>query len=99
MKIAAVCGSGLGSSFMLEMNIKSILDQLGIDQNDIEVTHFDLGSAMPDSADHFFVGQDLADATEKLGKDKVTVLKSIIDKNELKEKVVQYLQEAGRLSK
>ncbi|KYC69477.1 PTS lactose transporter subunit IIB [Bacillus coagulans] len=97
MKIAAVCGSGLGSSFMIEMNIKSILDQLGINQDDIEVTHFDMGSASPDSADHFFVGQDLADATEKLGADKVTVLKSIIDKNELKEKVVQFLQESGRL--
>ncbi|MDV2887907.1 PTS lactose transporter subunit IIB, partial [Alkalihalophilus pseudofirmus] len=44
MKIAAVCGSGLGSSFMVEMNIKSILDQLGINQDDIEVTHFDMGS-------------------------------------------------------
>jgi PTS system ascorbate-specific IIB component len=99
MKIAAVCGSGLGSSFMIEMNIQSILNQLGIDQSDIEVTHFDMGSAMPNSADHFFVGQDLADATEKLGQDKVTVLKSIIDKNELKEKVVQYLQESGRLPK
>lgn len=99
MKIAAVCGSGLGSSFMVEMNIKSILDQLDVNQDDIEVTHFDLGSAMPSSADHFFVGQDLAEATEKLGAEKVTVLKSIIDKNELKEKVVEYLQATNRLPK
>ena len=30
MKILAVCGSGLGSSFMLEMNIKKVLTQLGV---------------------------------------------------------------------
>lgn len=30
MKIMAVCGSGLGSSFMLEMNIKKVLNKLSI---------------------------------------------------------------------
>jgi PTS system ascorbate-specific IIB component len=97
MKIAAVCGSGLGSSFMIELNIKSILNQLGISEDDIEVTHFDMGSATPDAADHFFVGQDLADATEKLGKEKVTILNSIIDKNELKIKVTQFLEDKNLL--
>lgn len=28
MKIMAVCGSGLGSSFMMEMNIKKVLKKL-----------------------------------------------------------------------
>lgn len=93
MKIAAVCGSGLGSSFMIELNIKSIVNQLGISEDVLEVTHFDMGSATPDAADHFFVGQDLAEATEKLGKEKVTVLNSIIDKKELKEKVTQLLKD------
>ena len=31
MKIMAVCGSGLGSSFMVEMNIKKVLKKLNID--------------------------------------------------------------------
>ncbi|BBN97959.1 PTS sugar transporter subunit IIB [Sporolactobacillus terrae] len=93
MKIAAVCGSGLGSSFMIELNIKTILNQLGISEDVLEVTHFDMGSATSGSADHFFVGQDLAEAAEKLGKEKVTVLNSIIDKAELKEKVTQFLKD------
>ena len=30
MKILAVCGSGLGSSFMLEMNVQQILGEFGV---------------------------------------------------------------------
>ena len=36
MKIMAICGSGLGSSFMVEMNIKKVLKKLDIDA---EVEH------------------------------------------------------------
>lgn len=39
MKIMAICGSGLGSSFMVEMNIKKVLKKLNIDA---EVEHSDL---------------------------------------------------------
>lgn len=39
MKIMAICGSGLGSSFMVEMNIKKVLKKLNI-QADVE--HSDL---------------------------------------------------------
>ena len=36
MKIMAICGSGLGSSFMVEMNIKKVLKKLEIEA---EVEH------------------------------------------------------------
>ena len=49
MKIAAVCGSGLGSSFMVEMNIQGILKNLGV--NNVETAQFDVDSAMERSAD------------------------------------------------
>lgn len=51
MKFAAVCSSGLGSSFMVEMNIQAVLKELGIEG--VEVTHFDMGSAAPELADTF----------------------------------------------
>jgi PTS system ascorbate-specific IIB component len=89
MKIAAVCGSGLGSSFMVEMNISSILKKKGI--SSIETTHFDVGSAAPGTADYFFVGKDLADSMSRL--DNVVVLDSIIDKKELEEKITKVLAE------
>ncbi|GCF94127.1 PTS lactose transporter subunit IIB [Enterococcus florum] len=93
MKFAAVCGSGLGSSFMVEMNINSVLKELGVDG--VEVAHYDMGSAAPDLADVFFVGGDLADSAQHLGE--VIVLDSIIDMDELREKVSAVCQEKGLL--
>lgn len=90
-KFLAVCSTGLGSSFMVHMNIDEALKQLGID--DIEVDHADLGSVGPTTADVIFVGNDLADSTAGLGD--VVVLDSIIDKNELCEKVAAAAKRHG----
>lgn len=92
MKIAAVCGNGLGSSFMLEMNIKEVLKKLGIDN--VEVTHFDLSSAVNGAADHFVVSKDLASSL-KVDENNVTVLNSIVDKAELEEKLNHFLKSNG----
>lgn len=91
MKFAAVCSSGLGSSFMVEINIKKILKELNV--NDIDVTHFDLGSATRGSADVFFVGADLGDSILNKNVGEVVILNSIIDKKELKEKIEVLLEE------
>ncbi|MGL4696640.1 PTS sugar transporter subunit IIB [Enterococcus larvae] len=93
MKFAAVCGSGLGSSFMVEMNINTVLGELGV--SDVEVSHYDMGSAAPELADVFFVGGDLADSAQHLGE--VVVLNSIIDMDELKEKVTAVCKGKGLL--
>lgn len=74
---------------MVEMNIKSVLNELGI--NDVEVNHYDVGSAAPELADVFFVGGDLADSVQHLGN--VVVLDSIIDMDELREKVKKVAEE------
>ena len=47
-------------------------------------------------ADMFFVGGDLADSTTHLGN--VTVLDSIIDMDELREKVTAVVKDAGLLA-
>jgi len=86
MKIMAVCGHGLGSSFMLEMNIKKALEQIGVEA---EVEHADLSSATPDAADLFVVGKDLSSSIN-VQDDKKVVLNSIIDKKELEEKLRAY---------
>ncbi|OJG26520.1 hypothetical protein RU98_GL000576 [Enterococcus caccae] len=91
--MAAVCGSGLGSSFMVEMNINSVLNELGV--TGVEVAHYDMGSATPDLADVFFVGGDLADSAQHLGN--VVVLDSIIDMDELREKVKAVCVDEGLL--
>lgn len=93
MKFAAVCGSGLGSSFMVEMNINTVLSDLGVD--DVEVSHYDMGSASPDLADVFFVAKDLEDSAAHLGE--IVVLDSIIDLDELRDKVEKVCKEKGLL--
>ena len=60
LRIGTACGSGLGSSFMVQMNIESILKDLGV--SDVEVEHYDLGGADPSAADVWIVGRDLEDS-------------------------------------
>ncbi|WP_152657890.1 PTS sugar transporter subunit IIB [Oceanobacillus sp. CFH 90083] len=93
MKFLTVCGSGLGTSFMVEMNINQILQELGVDG--IEVAHSDLSSATPGDADVFFLAKDIADGGSHLGE--VVVLESIIDMDELREKVEKVVREKGYL--
>ncbi|GKT04087.1 PTS sugar transporter subunit IIB [Furfurilactobacillus entadae] len=84
MKILAVCQSGLGSSFMVKMNVQQILkdEHVDVDANDITVDHSDVGSATANSADYFFVESTLADALSGIPEDRVILLKSLIDKKE-----------------
>ncbi|PLR76730.1 PTS lactose transporter subunit IIB [Bacillus sp. V3-13] len=93
MKILAVCGSGLGSSFMLEMNVQEILDELGV--KGVEVGHSDLSSATPDMADFFIATKDIAEGMAHLGE--VVVIDSIIDKDGIREKLQQVLKAKGLL--
>ena len=76
MKIMAICGSGLGSSFMVEMNIKKVLKKLDIEA---EVEHSDLSSATPGAADLFVMAKDIASVPES----QLVVITNIIDINEL----------------
>lgn len=78
---------------MVEMNINSVLKELGV--TGVEVSHYDVGSAAPELADVFFVGGDLADSVQHLGN--VIVLNSIIDMDELREKVKKVMRENGKL--
>lgn len=93
LRIGTACGSGLGSSFMVQMNIETILNELGV--AGVNVEHYDLGSADPSAADIWIVGRDLADSANHLGD--VRVLNSIIDMDELRVLVTEICQEKGLL--
>ncbi|MCP3032513.1 PTS sugar transporter subunit IIB [Halobacillus sp. A1] len=93
MKFLAVCGSGLGTSFMVEMNIIQVLNELGV--TGVEVSHSDLSSASPGDADVFFLAKDIAEGNDHLGE--VVVLDNIIDMDELKEKVKKVVEEKNLL--
>ncbi|PJG82714.1 PTS sugar transporter subunit IIB [Caviibacterium pharyngocola] len=87
MKILAVCGHGIGSSFMMEMNIKKALKNIGVDA---EVDHTDLASVTPHDADVFIMGQDIASSATSLPSDKVVVVKNLVSVAEFEEKLSAY---------
>nr|WP_317285584.1 PTS sugar transporter subunit IIB [uncultured Parolsenella sp.] len=84
--IMCACGSGLGSSLMVQMNIESVLKELG--KSDITVGHTTTSDVTPGMADLFVVGRDLADFIKGVPEEHKIVLTNIVDKNELKEKLV-----------
>lgn len=94
MKFEALCQSGLGSSFMVQMNIQNLLKQENV-KEDIQVDHSDIGSATPDQADYFFLDPTLETSAGSLPKDRLIILNSLVDPNELKEKVNAILDKEG----
>ena len=91
MKIFAVCQSGLGTSFMVQMNIESALQELGVDVEDFTVEHTDSGSVSWDMADYFFAEKTLVPALSNLPEEKIISLNSIIDADEIKQQVINIL--------
>lgn len=87
-KIMAVCGSGLGSSFMVEMNITEVLKELDVD-DEYEASHTSLADVTNGDADIFVTAADLADSASHLGN--LIVLDSLLDKDELKRKIQEKL--------
>ncbi|AWX13970.1 PTS lactose transporter subunit IIB [Mergibacter septicus] len=85
MKIMAVCSTGLGSSFMIEMKVKEVMSELGIEA---EVSHTDLGSVTPDMADFFICTKDLADSIHA---GVVLSIPNITDKAAMKSVIETYL--------
>ncbi len=92
MKILVCCGSGLGSSFMIEMNIKKVLAELGVEA---EVSHCDLSSASGNKSDIYVGTRDIATQLEGLG-GIVVSLNNMIDKAEMKEKIAAAVEEFNK---
>lgn len=94
MKFLCICQSGLGSSFMVQMNIQNILQEMGL-SDEVTVDHSDVGSTTADLADYFFVESTLGDAVSSLPQDKVVLLKSLIDQAEIKNAVETIIRKEG----
>ncbi|SUO97274.1 PTS sugar transporter subunit IIB [Suttonella ornithocola] len=92
MKILAVCAHGLGSSFLMEMNIKKALKKLGIEA---EVEHSDLSVTGNDDADLFVMGEDIAESSS-LDKTRMITLKNLVSSTEYEEKLKTYFDKQGR---
>lgn len=81
--IMCCCGSGLGSSMLVRMNVEKALKNLGV--SGISVSHSSLSDATEGAADLFVVGKDLANFVKELPR--VIILDNIMDKTELETKL------------
>lgn len=87
MKILSVCGNGLGSSLILKMAVEKVLKSENIKAK-VEVS--DLGNAKGLDADYIVASPEIA---ERLKDHKATVIaiKNMMDKNEIKEKLISQI--------
>lgn len=88
-KIMCFCGSGLGSSFIIEMNIKKALKKMGI--QGVEVSHTNLENIAPGVADLFICGNDLAVHAAKAGP--YIALNNLVSADEMEKKLSAYFAE------
>ncbi len=89
MRIAALCGMGFGSSMMLKLSIEEILKEEGIEA---EVLSWDLGSVKGQEADLIVAPLDMKSNLESV-ETKLVLLKSLTDKEEIREKVLKAIEE------
>ncbi|WP_445493767.1 PTS sugar transporter subunit IIB [Photorhabdus sp. SF281] len=95
MKITVVCGNGLGTSLMMEMSIKNILKEMGIDAS---VDHVDLGSAKATQSDIFVGTKDIAEQLVAQAVDgKIVALDNMVDKAAMEARLSVALAELGAL--
>lgn len=87
MKILVVCGNGLGSSFIIELNVKKALGQLG---KEAEVSHTDLATAKTEDADLYIGADDIIHQLDD-GERKLIALENVMDIEEIKEQISKYL--------
>ena len=88
-KIMCFCGSGLGTSFVMEMNVKKALKNLGIEG--VTVTHSTIDDVLPGAADLFVCSADLVSNAEKAGK--AIGLINMVAVNEIQEKLKKAFEE------
>ncbi|ELL44639.1 PTS system ascorbate-specific transporter IICB component [Spiroplasma melliferum IPMB4A] len=89
-KLVAVCGQGLGSSLLIEMNIKKLVQELNLPHLEVSHTNVNAFDATDQQILAVICGTDLADSIPY--QDKI-MLDNLLDETELKEKLVRFLQE------
>ncbi|MGL4647632.1 MAG: PTS sugar transporter subunit IIB [Mycoplasmoidaceae bacterium] len=90
-RICTLCGQGLGSSLIVELNVKKALETLNVPEGTFEVSHSNLNSYSPnDGFDYIICGLDLADQIDA-GKGQKIILSNIMDVNEITQKLKEIL--------
>jgi PTS system ascorbate-specific IIB component len=94
MRIATLCGMGFGTSMMLKLFIEDILKAEGLKA---EVIPWDLGSFKGQQADIVVAPTDMQ-MHLKGASAKVVLIRNLVDKVEIKEKIISAIQELNASS-
>jgi len=89
MRIATLCGMGFGTSMMLKLFIEEILKDL---EMRAEVVPWDLGTFKGQQADIVVAPMDM-EMHLKSTSAKVVLIKNLVDKKELRDKLAPILEE------
>ena len=89
LTIATLCGMGFGTSMMLKLFIGDILKAEGIKA---DIVPWDLGSFKGQKADVVVAPTDMGPHI-KDSKSKIVLIKNLVDKVEIKEKVLKAIKE------
>ena len=95
LKVVTVCGCGMGSSVILTMNTEKALKEFNIPA-DVSVSDITTSKGAVKDADLVIIGSELAKLLKGVDKPIIT-LKSFVNKNEVKEKLQEFLKEKGML--
>ncbi len=94
LKVLTVCGVGQGSSLIMKMFIEDVFKELGIPAK-VEPT--ELLTAKAGGAD--IIVASILHEPELRGSAKIVIgLKSLVDKREMREKIINALKEANWIS-
>lgn len=95
VKILAVCGMGLGSSFAVEMVAEEVLKELGIEA---DISHTTVSDAASIKTDIIITSTNFAETLNAYSTGvKIIALHKLTDKGEIKEKLSPVLKELGYL--
>ncbi|MGB8451350.1 MAG: PTS sugar transporter subunit IIB [Anaerocolumna sp.] len=95
LKILAVCGNGLGSSFACQMTTEAILKELGVEA---KMDHIDISSVTGQKADLIISGKNFEKQFGRITLNCPAIfLERLVDKNEIREKLTPVLKEMGVL--
>ena len=94
LKIQAICGFGVGSSTLLKIKLSGIFNDLGV-QADVFNGDLPTGPSVP--CDAIFCSADIAENLVGRVKRTVVVINNFVNKQEMLDKVTEYLKSIGRL--
>lgn len=89
LRVMTVCGAGVGTSTLLRMNINDVFKEFALPFG-VKVENTSLSRAKGAKCDLLVTFESFAKDAQKICPD-VIVIKNLMDKKELKEKIGEYL--------